>query len=242
MGHQASPCARKDINPNFHKYTGIENFKNYPDVFEGGQHVVITEKIHGSNFRAGWVPAAADTWFKRVKKFFGLLPEYEFVYGSHNVQLTNKLIYDGFYAEQGNIYAKTVVKYDLKNRLDKGQVVYGEIYGAGIQKNYTYGSNEHKLIVFDIMENGQYKSPLYCKTWCDCMGLDHVPVLYSGPFSVEIAKMLTQGPSVLCPDQKVREGVVIKSADPQNHPKVGRAVLKLISDAYLLDKNNSDNH
>jgi len=36
----------------FKKYTDIENIKNFPDVFQEGEEVVINEKVHGSNFRA----------------------------------------------------------------------------------------------------------------------------------------------------------------------------------------------
>ncbi|MFA5021377.1 MAG: RNA ligase family protein, partial [Patescibacteria group bacterium] len=209
--------------------------------------VSITEKIHGTNFRCGWVPSVADTWWKKVKKFFGRLESHEFVYGSHNVQLTNKFIRTNGYYEKlgvGNVYAKIVKQYQLQDKLKKGEVLYGEIYGDGIQKNYVYGckQGEHKLVVFDLMVDGQYCSPAQMTGWCDMVDLTHVPILYWGPFSLEHAKKLTEGNSVLCPTQKVREGVVIKPAEETNHPHLGRKVLKLISDAYLLDKQNTDNH
>lgn len=243
MGGQSAAASKKDINPNFHKYTSIENYKNYPNVFLPEEVVSITEKIHGTNFRCGWVPTATDTWWKKVKKFLRVLPAYEFVYGSHNVQLTNKFIYDGYYADQGNVYAKTVRKYDLQQKLKPGQVLYGEIYGDGIQKNYTYGAkDEHKLVVFDLMCENRYADPRVCASWCEDEGLEYVPVLFEGPFDLALAKQLTNGDSVLCPEQKTREGIVIKSLYEANHPRLGRKVLKLISDAYLLDKSNSDNH
>ncbi len=39
-------------HPDFHIYTDIENIKNFPDVLEENELVHITEKIHGTNFRA----------------------------------------------------------------------------------------------------------------------------------------------------------------------------------------------
>jgi len=33
--------------PAFHKYTSIENWRNYPDVLRDGEQVVMTEKLHG---------------------------------------------------------------------------------------------------------------------------------------------------------------------------------------------------
>jgi hypothetical protein len=57
----------------FTNYTGIENYRNYPGAFSGGETIYITEKIHGTNFRAGYV--------KNPKGKF------EFVAGSHTTQL-----------------------------------------------------------------------------------------------------------------------------------------------------------
>ena len=40
-------------HPLFARYTDIENIKNFPDIFQEGEEVVITEKIHGTNSRVG---------------------------------------------------------------------------------------------------------------------------------------------------------------------------------------------
>ncbi len=37
----------------FHRYTDIENIKNFPVMFEPGEPVIVTEKIDGSNCRIG---------------------------------------------------------------------------------------------------------------------------------------------------------------------------------------------
>ena len=41
----------------FHRYTEIENIRNFPDVLRPGEEVVITEKLHGKNCRLGLVRA-----------------------------------------------------------------------------------------------------------------------------------------------------------------------------------------
>ena len=41
--------------PSFHRYTEIENLRNFPDVLRAGEEVVITEKLHGKNCRLGLV-------------------------------------------------------------------------------------------------------------------------------------------------------------------------------------------
>jgi len=243
-GHTFAPAAKKkECNPNFKKYTAIENIKNFNKMFADGEEVVITEKIHGSNFRAGYVPVITDTIWKKILKYFGRLPKYEFVYGSHNVQLKNSTLND-FEKAQTNLYSEAVSKYNIRDILKEGEVVYGEVYGDGVQDGYNYGcpKGEHKLIIFDLMVDGKYVNTNTLKDWCERHGLDMVPILYQGSYSVEIAKQLTQGPSVLCTAQKVREGIVIKPIEETVVPGIARKVLKFVSDEYLCLKGNTDFH
>jgi hypothetical protein len=128
--------------------------------------------------------------------------------------------------------------------------LYGEIVGHGIQKGYAYGcgEGEHMLYVYDIaksVEKGkpyQYLSYEDFKRTCSVLNLPTVPELYLGPYNYDTMKELTQGASTITPDQKVREGTVIKPVFETTHHSVGRKVLKFISDEYLLDANNSDWH
>lgn len=224
---------KKGVNPHFKKYTGIENIKNYPRLFSGEDMVVVTEKVHGTNFRCGWVPWNANTWWKKVMKFFGITPEFEFVYGSHNVQLQSKLLYTGYYDQ--NVYSQTVERYNLKELIPEGYVLYGEIYGEGIQKGYTYGrkADNKGLVVFDIMYNGEYLNHMDMWDFCYQRNIPMAPIRYIGVFDLEYIRTLATGPSILAPSQKVIEGVVVKSAQEQGS-YMGRKVLKLLNDKYLL--------
>jgi len=254
--------SKKKKNPHFKEYGGLDNFKWYPDLFTPTDEVIITEKIHGTNFRFGWVPMNVDTLWKRIKKFFGRLPEYEFVFGSNRVQLQDKK-YKGYYAQEGagNVYEEAVDKYGLKELTNtpqlRGCVFYGEIYGSSVQKNYMYEckEGERRLVIFDIMlaspgnrtgEALQDFEPGYVdfrvvSSVCAGLNLPVVPVLYTGPFDATLAKALTLGNSVLASTQKVREGVVIKPVT-ETKCHMGRKVLKLISDVYLLNDDNTDFH
>ncbi len=231
-------------NKYFHKYDKFPNIKWYPDLFEGDM-VSITEKLHGSNFRAGWVPNYPKSLLDKIKKVFGLLPEWEFTFGSHNVQLQARKTYTGFYEE--NVYKKIAEQYDLKNRLLFGEVLYGEIIGSGIQDNYTYGCapGEHKLVVFDLKKqstnSSEYVSVEEFRNWCLVNKFEAAPTLYIGPWDKDLAYSLTKGPSVYCPEQPVREGIVIKSVTTDKC-YIGRKVVKWVSEAYLGDHSNSDNH
>lgn len=231
-------------NPFFHKYGGLDNFKWYPDLFAEGELVSVTEKIHGSNIRFGYVPYVANTLFRKIKKFFGFAPEFEWVYGSNRVQLQQRSGYAGYYGE--DVYGKVLEKIDAKSKVKPGEIWYGELYGDGIQKGYNYGckNGEHKLVVFDLKyQNGtesHYADPFIFRVRAQERGFDIVPELYSGPFNREAIKQLTVGDSVFCPEQKCREGVVIKP-EVETECSIGRKVLKLISEKYL-ESDQTDFH
>lgn len=221
-------------NPHFREYVDLANFKNYPELFQPEDEVVITEKIHGTNFRAGWVPFVPNTWWRRLQKWLGFAPNWVFVYGSRRVQISEKAGYDGFYEK--NIYAEAVIKYKLEEVIPKGRLIFGEVYGTSIQKDYDYGlTNERRLIVFDVMDSqtGEYLDARESEVAIMRMGLPQVPTLFRGHFGKAPLKMLIEGSSILSSSQKVREGCVIKSVR-EEHSLIGRKMLKAINPAYLL--------
>jgi RNA ligase (TIGR02306 family) len=237
-GFQSAPGRARAVNPNFHKYTGIENIKNYTKVFQPDDLVQITEKIHGTNFRAGWTPFHADTFWKRVKQFFGMAPKYEFVFGSHNVQLSNSLLDK----PESNVYAWAVDKYKLKEVLTPGLVIYGEVYGPNIQKGYHYGlkDGERGFVAFDMKHGDRYMSTGEFEIVMSETNIPTAPVLFTGFYKDVDLAQITAGDSVLAPSQKVREGVVVKSA-LEDTCYAGRKILKSINPEYLL-KDQSEFH
>jgi len=235
--------SRKVQNPHFTKYTDIENIKNFDTIFQDGDVVVITEKIHGSNIRFGWLPIEINfksgNWLGILRSLFRkyiLREKYEFVYGSHNVQLQ----FDkdkNFYAE--NIYAKVLKKYDV-NSLPRGYTFYGEVYGKGVQE-LEYGRDDLELAIFDIKDDDHYLQWALVKMACGFAGLPTVPEMWIGPYSKEWLAQYTEGNSYLCPDQ-IREGCVVKMLVEVNHPKIGRMILKSINPEYLARKNRTEFH
>jgi len=226
----------KQSNTYFRKYTDIENFKNFNDIFKDNEGVSVTEKIHGTNFRCGYVHYDTNTILKKVLKFLGLAPKYEFVYGSHNIQLQENPC-------EANIYWEIVEKYKLRQVLKPGEVVYGEIYGDGIQKGYTYGCQKgvREIVFFDVMVNGKYLDNYGFRCFFVDRRLPLVPEIYFGPFSLKIIKDLMKKPSQLSPAQSTMEGVVIKPYK-EEASRIGRKVLKFINDGYLLQKDLTEFH
>lgn len=232
-------------NSNFHKYNGIDNLKWYPDMFSSEEEVVIQEKLHGSNCRAGVVPNEANTILKKIKKFFRMLPEFEAVYGSNNVELTNRAGYKGFYGE--DVYGSVLNKIEAFKKIMPGEQIFGELIGEGIQKNYHYGHKEKHFVLFDVkvLKEGKWTwlNPDEVEQYAKERGFDFVPVLYKGLYNKQVANELVSGDSVYCPKQKVREGIVIKSKNEYHNVLCAsnKKVLKYISPEYL-DKDQTDFH
>lgn len=235
------PKKKRDQNPYFKEYTDIQHLKNFPHAFQTGERVLLDEKVHGTNFRAGWVPRHANKWWKKIINFFR--SPWEFVYGSHHVQLQNKMLWNGFYRR--NVYAEIVHKLDLMERIPKGYVVYGEIYGDGIQKNYSYGLKDGNIdvVFFDVYDSkwGAYLSPDMRDYWLDRNGFEKhiVPAVGRIKFPADLSDLdhLVAGPSILAPEaQPICEGVVVRSLENDTPP------YKIINPAYHAAQNNTDYH
>jgi hypothetical protein len=175
-----------------------------------------------------------------------LVPKFEWVYGSNNVELTNKLTYSGFYGE--DVYGKVLSKYDAMNKVKDGEFIHAEIYGAGIQEGYTYGRDAEDLglIIFDVRTmnaDGTQKwlNPEEAEAFAYDRGFPFVPVIYKGMFSEEVLKKETSGHSHLWVFEAVREGVVVKSRFRYDIDQ-NKQALKSINPLYLDNPENTDFH
>jgi RNA ligase (TIGR02306 family) len=232
---------KKKMNPDFDKYTDIENIKNYNDVFKPDDYVVITEKVHGCNARYGNLPIHIDKrcslltklklwWKKKCGE------THEFIYGSHNVQITNNSKHKSFYGD--DVWGKVAEKYRLAEVIPEDYIVYGEVYGKGIQ-DLTYGLNDIDLVVFDVKYKNKYLPWNEVENFCEKHNLPIVPLLYQGSFKNTNLENLTNGKSILNSFQ-IREGCVIKMWDESNDTRIGRKILKSVSPDYLLRKNGTE--
>lgn len=120
--------------------------------------------------------------------------------------------------------------------------------GPGIQANYNYGLTDHAIVLYDVckIDNEGKKTwltPEEVEDYAKERGFEMVPVLYKGPHDPDKAYRMTFGPSVYDSKQKVREGIVVK-ARGKEYTKIdgSRRSLKAISEDYLADKTNTDNH
>jgi RNA ligase (TIGR02306 family) len=183
-------------NPNFKVYYKFPNQKNVPDMFSEEDEVVITRKLHGTNTRYGIVRKKKLSIWDRVKMFFGNeWAGFEYVLGSHNVEKGSDS--QGFY--DTNVWEEVAIKYNIRQKLwdhvkdtyepfdlTEGVVIYGEIYGAGIQKNYDYGLTDIKFAGFDVQVDGEYQPYINETVHFDWLQLPQVELLYKGIWAKEI--------------------------------------------------------
>jgi RNA ligase (TIGR02306 family) len=244
---------RYQDNPNFHVYYKFANIKNVPGMFTEEDIVEITRKIHGTSSRYGIVRKNKLSLWDKIKKFFKIADkwiDYEFIIGSHNVEKGSES--QGFY--DTNVWFEIEKKYDIKNKLwnyvkeinrdvddiGEGIILYGEIYGAGIQKGYDYGLKEIKFAGFDIKKQGDYLSTDYSETLFKLiLELPYVEVLYVGNWSQEIQNKFTFNNFI--PGTKIpEEGIVIKHISGKREK-----IAKVINPDYLIysEKHNvEDSH
>jgi RNA ligase (TIGR02306 family) len=236
-------------NPNFHVYYKFPNMKNVPDMFNEDDDVVITRKLHGTNARYGIVKKKKLSFLDKIRGWFGnQWVGYEYVLGSHNVEKGSDS--QGFY--DTNVWKTIEEKYNIRKKLwdhvkdtylpdgiGSGFIIYGEIYGHGIQKNYDYGLTDIRFAGFDVEVDGVYEDNIYQSTHFKCMGLEEVETLYSGLWSKEEQDKYVFNNNIH--GTKVpHEGVVVKSLDGSRHK-----IAKIINPDYLIygEKNNvGDSH
>ena len=237
-------------NQNFHIYYKFPNLKNVDGMFTEEDLVEITRKVHGTNARYGIVKKSKLSFWDRVKKFFRLADkwiDYEYIYGSHNCEKGSDS--QGFYST--DVWRTVAEKYNIKEKLwdyiknrnvkiGEGIILYGEIYGAGIQKNYDYGLTDIEFAGFDVKLRGEYLSTY--DAWVSIenhLKLPYVEVLHYGDWTQEIQDKFTFN-NFIEGTKVPHEGIVIKYFTGER-----QKVAKVINPDYLIygEKNDvGDSH
>ena len=205
----------------------IENIKKFPDVLEDGENVVITEKIHGVQCQMG---------IRQGEPFVASK-----IYGSHQQAL---VIGD---VNRDNIYVQAALGHMESMRAlakmtdgpgDTFQIV-GEIYGKGVQ-DLSYDTAEKMFRIFDLHagppEQGRFLGHQEMENLTRGLFMT-APLLYRGTYSKEKLEELTGGGSMIASHH--REGVVVKTAVEREDMRLGRVILKSVSDSHLLRKGNA---
>ncbi|MBI4606253.1 MAG: RNA ligase (ATP) [Planctomycetes bacterium] len=209
-------------HPLFQRYTDIENLRNFPHVLQPGEPVVVTEKIHGTSGRIGIV-------------------EGEWMAGSMGVRRKRppdeKLPSSTYWWPYALPELRALV--ESLAGAHRQVVLYGEVYGAKIQ-SFHYGLHKSwGFAAFDLLVDGRFLDWPDFLPLCERFAVPRVPVLYEGPYDIEVVRRLSCGKTTF-EDAHVREGVVVKPQRERLDPVIGRVALKDLRDEYLLDEKKTD--
>ena len=206
-------------HPLFVTYTEIENLRNFPDVLEADEEVIVTEKLHGTNCRVGMI-------------------EGEWMAGSMGVRRKPPTELEE--RTRSTYWFPTTLAgvRSLLEELSKTYrqvILFGEVFGSKIQDLHYSCKGTLGFRAFDLLLDGKYADADAFLTLCETQGVETVPVLYRGPYALETIRELSAGNTTL-DGAHIREGVVVKPIMERTNPKVGRVALKYIGDQYLFSK------
>jgi RNA ligase (TIGR02306 family) len=231
MSGQVEPAA--ELLP----WVDIENIKRYPLIFEPGEPVVATEKIHGTAC------------------LYTHAPEGEFVsskgFGAKGL---------GLVRDEKNLYWRTVLAHRVPEAAaELGRIlgaksvgVFGEVFGKGVQ-DLAYGAagadERPGYAVFDVAVTDHTGA----RRWLDqdelvelagklTVELPLVPRLYAGPYDEAVLLGLAEGrETVSGRSVNIREGLVVRPAAERRSDYLGgRAIGKIVSEAYLTRKGGTE--
>lgn len=204
----ALPGAEDEVGPpNVPNYTDVEGLRRYPDVLASGEEIVITEKVHGENMRV---------FHDGERLFIGSRTNWK--------------------KAGGGAWWAAARSGDLERVANEihGHCLYGEAFGS--VGGFPYGTGRKPTFrAFDIfsMERGRYLDFDTFEDLANVLGIETAPVLYRGPWDPAIAYELAEGPSTLDASH-VREGIVIRPVRERWDDRVGRVILKLHGQGFLL--------
>lgn len=198
-----------------YKFPSPEHLKRYRDILQVGEEVVITEKIHGTNFKV-----LTDVNGTRVS--------------SHNYFWKNNA------ANKNLVYVRVYNETASLQNLPLNTQVFGEIYGI---QDIKYGLSNGKigLAIFAVKNNEIFLDYDEFQRFCNEYSLPQVPVLYRGAYSWEAVSQFNNANSIL-DKNSIMEGVIVQPVKERTHPEIGRVVMKLISDRYLLRSGGTELH
>jgi RNA ligase (TIGR02306 family) len=202
----------------------VESIYKFADCFEAGEPVYVSEKLDGQNARF------VTTWGETRR---------EDTPGGQRQSVTPVNFHAGsrteWKKEEGGSNWWRVLRNDrwLENWvLDNPDfVVYGEVFGW--VQTLRYGAKPGELFfrAFDVMEGMEYWDAE--KFVAEIPKEHRAPDLGVMPFDFEKLQALADGQSLIKGADHMREGIVIKPIKERKHWKLGRVMLKMVSNAYL---------
>lgn len=233
----------------------LEAFRRYAnDVFEEGEPVIVSEKIHGCNakytFYNGRMWCGSRTQWKREYPDMSHLTVESLLEKGVEEERAQQIV-EKAHSKQGekNVWWRILDQYPGLEKFCRENpcaVVFGEIYGWVQSLRYGHQQGEVSFAAFDILKDAQWMCapeavnesiqhhfpwvPLFHhRYYIDGEPTGIEPIEYSFDKLCELA----EGQSTLPKANHIREGIVIQPLYEKTHYKIGRVKLKLVSAAYL---------
>ena len=228
------------IDPYFEKFTDVQNGRIFTDIFVEGEEVIFTEKIHGSNLRCGLINGEFVAGSMEVRR---KIPTYKTEDGrdaphSLDSDEMKRSTYWFPWSLTGvnSLMEEFNSECNTEEENKRAVVLYGEVYGGNIQ-SLDYGIPKGKGLgfrAFGLRVNGKFLDWDKFAEICQKHGVEMVPVLWRGPYSMAKAKELADGKSEMA--GHMREGTVCYPIMERENPKIGRVILKFVGIEYSLSK------
>lgn len=212
----AGPAPAGLVIPKF----DLENMNKHHEVFEPGEYVYVTEKLHGANARfmhwegEDWVGSRAQ-WSKQPDD------------GQNK-----SWWWTAFEKYPG------IAEYC---RANPGHILYGEVYGDVQELKYGTKPGTILFAAFALLDatTGKWLDYNDLRARCMATGIPLAPLVYEGPYDYTLVRSLAEEDSVATrwndPDaSQLSEGVVIVPLHERQEYRLGRVALKHISQRYWL--------
>jgi RNA ligase (TIGR02306 family) len=193
-----------------------EHFKKYNNLLVDGEEIVITEKLHGTNFCV----------MNKDNVIFS---------GSHNNWMKDNE------ENSGNVYVRVIKEFPELTAIHDKVHLIGEIVGV---QDLKYGCERGKIqyAIFAAKVDGRYLNYNEFQDLCNKYKIKMATVLYRGPYSKSIVEQFNLVDSVWPGAKHMMEGVVVQPVVERTPMELNkRLVLKYISERYSLRKSGTEN-
>lgn len=196
----------------------VENYQRYRNLFTEGEDIIATEKLNGSNARFTFAKDSNGEW----KQFCGT--HYNWVKENKDENFEKSDIWWKAFKDNPAI-GDWCQKYPEK-------ILYGEVFGH--VGGYRYGStNKIFFAGFAILDKQTWLDYDMCQLVSD-PSLRWVPEVFRGGFDEEHLLKLAELDSIWPGANQIREGIVVIPSHERMDGKIGRVILKMVSNKYLL--------
>jgi RNA ligase (TIGR02306 family) len=209
--HFRGPCLDDEPDPGIAPvYTDLEGWRKWKSAIADGEDVVCTEKIHGANAR--YVFSGDRLWIGSRTRWKKL--------------------------DAGTHWNQAAVACDLATKLATvpDVCIYGEVYGQVQDLKYGVTSGV-RFRMFDALDckTRRYFDHDDMLSLARSLGIDTAPELYRGPWGPDVLA-LAEGTSTLPGAAHTREGFVVKPLRERFDLRLGRVILKVVGEGYMLRK------